>query len=139
MLCKTFVTGAELIFWYLLRPWFKFCHGPRRRLNSMAMAPSIQEKLFDKKTRANISKIVFNCNSIKSSDIRQEQTCCQDIATVCISNSQYLGFGGPCISAVSALVFISPNRKQHIFCQSVYVCVTKLLQIPQTCSTFTKS
>ena len=71
----------------------------------MAMAPYIQDKLFDKKTRTNMSKIVFNCNSIKSSDIRQEQTCCQDIATVCISNSQYLGFGGPWVSAVSALVF----------------------------------
>ena len=37
-------------------------------------------------------------------DTRQEQTCCQNIATVCISNSQYLGFGGPWVSAVLVVV-----------------------------------
>ena len=51
-----------------------------------------------------MSTIVYSCNSTKSSDSIHEQTCCQDIATVCISNSQYLGFGGPWLSAVSALV-----------------------------------
>ena len=55
-----------------------FCHGPRRRLH--------------KQTRTNMSAIVYNCNSTKSSDSRQEQTCCQNLATVYISNSQYLGF-----------------------------------------------
>ena len=51
-----------------------------------------------------MSALVYNCDSTKSSDSSQEQACCHYIATVCISNSQYSGFGGPWVSAVSALV-----------------------------------
>ena len=54
---------------------------------------------------------VCNCKSNESSDSRQEQTSCQDIATVCIRKSKYLGFGGPWVSAVLALVFnFSPPK-----------------------------
>ena len=41
-----------------------------------------------------------------SSGSRQEQTCLQDFATVFISNRHYLGFGGLCVCAVSALVYM---------------------------------
>ena len=36
-----------------------------------------------------------NSDRNNSSDGRKEQTYLQDIETVCISNSHYLGFGGP--------------------------------------------
>jgi hypothetical protein len=68
--------------------------------------------------------IVYSCNSTKSSDSIHEQTCCQDIATVCISNSQYLGFGGPWLSAVSALV--CKNIKMYSLGEGQKNCNTSL-------------
>ena len=43
-------------------------------------------------------------DSSDSSDSKQEQTCLQDFASVCISDRHNLGFGGPWVCAVSALV-----------------------------------
>ena len=48
-----------------------------------------------------------NSDSIDSSDnsdSKQEQTCLQDFASVCISNRHNLGFGGPWVCVVLALV-----------------------------------
>ena len=86
---------------------FLFCHGLRRRLKAMALAPpcfKVRKSSSQNQTRTNMPARVCNCNTNEGSDNRQEQTCCQDIATVCINNSQCLGLGGPWLSAVSALV-----------------------------------
>ena len=65
---------------------------------------SERHSVFHKQTRTDMSAIVYKNNSTKSSDSRHKETCCQDIATVCISNSQCLGFSGSWVSAVSAIV-----------------------------------
>ena len=52
-----------------------------------------------------MSAIVRNCNSTKVLTVDKNKHVAK--ATVCISNSQYIGFGGPCVSAVSPLFFLN--------------------------------
>ena len=46
----------------------------------------------------------FCSDSSDSIDSRHEQTCLQYFGIFCISKMNYLGFGGPWVSAVSAIV-----------------------------------
>ena len=52
-------------------------------------------------------------DSSDSSDGRQEQTCLQDFATVCINNSKNLGFVGPWVCAVLFLFFFFFFQKEN--------------------------
>ena len=109
-----------------------FCYGLRHRLKAKALAPpweGVSNRISEHK-RTNIFAMIFNCSravlkyiwhldsydisdnrdsseSSNSSDSREEQTCLQDFATVCISKRHYLVFGGPSVCAVSALVYLA--------------------------------
>ena len=71
----------SLLFFYLIFFFYEcvFCHGPYSRLKAMARSPPIQDVTHlssNERTRTNIYALAF----------KQEQTCLQDIVTVCNSN-----------------------------------------------------
>ena len=75
------------------------------KTNMSAMGCNCNRAVFGYIRYLDSCDISDNSDNSDSSDSRQEQTCLHDFARVGISKRKYLGFGGPWVCAVLALVF----------------------------------